>query len=234
MDCRDCKNINCFVNNYCLPNWLGYIQYNKTSKLLASERMIFTAGDLVEGIYIICSGKAKVLMKTHNHKKKEKVQIIRVAGDGQILGHRGISEEMIYPISAETILESEIAYISNTDFIKLINSNKDFAYHMIMFYADELLQSEQKLRVTGIQSIEEKVAIAIISIVNAFGYKDENTGELDLSIGLKELANFAIVSLPSLHKVIDILISKGVIELNNKTIFLLSESRLRNIASFDY
>ncbi len=234
MDCRECINTNCFINGYCLPNWIGYIQYNKTIKSLAANRSIFSRGDLVEGIYVMCSGKAKIVMRTYNERQKEKEQIIRVAGNGQIMGHRGLSEEMIYPISAETIAESEIAYISNTDFIKLINSNKDFAYHLMMFFADELLRSEQIQRAFDIYSINQKVSFALLSIASSFGYKNDTKGELDLCMNLKDLANFASVSMQSLNKVFDRLTDKNILEVVDEKVFLFNESGLLDYARFNY
>lgn len=94
MDCSNCTNNKCFINNYCLSEWLEYTQHHKTSKFISASKTIFSKGDLVRGIYIICSGKVKVLLKT----SKGKENIIRIAGHGQILGHRGFNENMIYPI----------------------------------------------------------------------------------------------------------------------------------------
>ena len=188
----------------------------------------------MEGIYIMCSGKAKIVMRTFNERQKEKEQIIRVAGNGQIMGHRGLSEDMIYPISAETIDESEIAYISNTDFIKLINSNRDFAYHLMMFFADELLRSEQTQRAFDIYSINQKVSFALLSIANSFGYKNDSRHELDLCMNLKDLANFASVSMQSLHKVFERLTDKNILEINDEKVFLFNESGLLDYARYNY
>ena len=130
MDCRECNNDKCFIQKYCLSEWLKYVQNWKTTKYLSSLTTIFTEGELVKGIYVICSGKAKVLLKTD--KKEE--SIIRIAGKGQILGHRGFSENMIYPISAMSLVESEIAYISNEDFFRLIKGNIDLSFYLMMFF----------------------------------------------------------------------------------------------------
>lgn len=229
MDCRNCSNKECFINKYCLPDWLGYIQYHKKSKLYASKRIIFSSGDPVFGIYVLCSGKTKITSKIINDKKRERTQIIRIAGNGQILGHRGINNDMVYPISAETLDESDITYITNTDFIKLVNSNRDFAYHMMMFYADELLKSEQKFIAYGTFSIEQKTGIALNSVLESFGYKSEDCNELNISLSFKELANFALISIPSLHKAFDMLTERRILKIDGEKVFLLDEEGLNNL-----
>jgi len=208
---------------------LEYTQHSKTSNYISSAKTIFSEGELVTGIYLICSGKAKVLLK--EGKKKE--HIIRIAGPGQVLGHRGFSDKMVYPISAKTLIESEIAYISNEDFFKLIRANKDLAFYMMMFFADELLRSEQKLRVHALQSSHEKVAAALVMIINAFGYKEENIKAIDLGMSLQELANFATISYPTLIQGLDKLLQKGIVENTDNELFVLDEPALRRLAKLE-
>lgn len=230
MDCRNCNNIKCFIKRNCLPGWLEYTQVQKTSKLVSAEKRIFSVGDLVNGIYVVCSGKIKVLLSEVGDNEPD---IIRIAGDGQIVGHRGFCENMLYPVSAVTLIESEIAFIPNEDFFKLIRANKDLAFYMMMFFADELMKSDQKLRVKSLLSSREKVASAIIMIINAFGYKDEKIKILDLGLSLRELANFASLSQQTLNRVLKILDSEGIIDINESEICIRSEDALRSMAMQD-
>ena len=225
MDCRNCKNLQCFINKYCLTGWLEYTEQRKTRKLLSASETIFSEGEHVNGIFVICSGKAKILLKT---SKEE--QIIRLAGKGQVLGHRGFSDEMIYPVSAKTLDDSEIAYIPNEDFFRLIRANKDLAFYMMMFFADELLQSEQKLRVNELTSPQEKLAATILIIINAFGYKDRKTKLVDLSISLKDLANFARISYSSLTRVLDVFEKDGMVRRDKSKLYINDSAALRKVA----
>ena len=229
MDCTNCPNTKCFIQKYCHTKWLDYTQHYKISKHISADKTIFTEGDLVRGIYVICSGKVKILLKT----SKGKEHIIRVAGQGQVLGHRGFSEMMIYPISAETLMESEIAYISNEDFFKLIRANKDLGFYMMMFFADELLRSEQKLRVQTLQSSREKVAVALIMVINAFGYKNEETKHIDLGMNLQELANFATISYSTLSRVLKAFLQEGIIGNIENEFCVIDEPTLKRLARIE-
>ena len=229
MDCRNCTNNRCFLNKYCLPDWLGYAQHHKISKFYSSDKTIFSEGDLVRGIYMICSGKAKVILGNN----KVGNNIIRIAGDGQILGHRGFSDDMIYPITAETLTESEISYLSNEDFFKLVMENKDLAFHMMMFFADELLKSEQKLSLVKSQSPVEKVVFALLIIIQVFGFSDEKTKKIDLGMNFNDFASFAKISNSKLKSVIISLINDKIIDRVNGDIFLLNETELRKLSKLE-
>lgn len=229
MDCRKCPNTDCYINKYCLTDWLDYTQYTKISKHISAGKTIFTEGDLVIGIYVMCSGKAKVLFKTN----KGKEYIIRIAGKGQILGHRGLSEMMVYPISANTLIESEIAFISNENFFKLIRANKDLAFYMMMFFADELLRSEQKHMTNVLQSSNEKVAAALVRVINSFGYSIKETNQIDLGMSLQDLANFSMISYPALTIVLDAFCIEGIIEKTGNKLYVLNESALRSLGGME-
>jgi len=229
MDCRNCPYNMCFIQKYCHPEWLEYTQHHKTSKYISPSKTIFAEGDLVTGIYVICAGKVKVLLKTSEGKKN----IIRIAGQGQVLGHRGFSEEMVYPISAETLVESEIAYITNEDFFKLIRSNNDLAFYMMIFFADELLRSEQKLKVHTLKSSQEKIAVALAMAIRAFGYKTKETKHIDLGMSLNDLANFATISYSTLSRVLDTLYKEKIIENIENELYVMDESALKDLAGIE-
>jgi len=229
LDCRDCPNNKCFIQKYCLPEWLDYTQLYKTSKFISASKTIFSEGQLVSGIHVICSGKVKVLLRTD----KGKEHIIRIAGTGQVLGHRGFSENMIYPISAKTLVESEIAYIPNEDFFKLIRANKDLSFYMMMFFADELLRSEQKLKVHALKSSREKVAAALVIIINAFGFRKRGNNQIDLDMSFRELANFATIAYPTFIRVLTALKQEHILAIKKEEIELLDETTLRRLAKLE-
>jgi CRP-like cAMP-binding protein len=230
MDCRNCPNKKCFINSYCLHDWLNYTQNVKVSKYISASETIFSEGDLVGGLYVMCSGKAKVVFKNSEAQK----HIIRIAGKGQLLGHRGLSDKMVYPISAKTLTESEIAFISNEYFFKLIRANKDLAFYMMMFFAEELMSTEQKYIINVLQSSNEKVAAALVKVINAFGYIDKKTNKIDLGMNLQDLANFSMTSYSVLTKTLDFFSIEEIIENSGNDFYVLNEPALRNLARIEY
>ena len=229
MDCRDCSNKKCYINSNCLSSWLEFVQKFKTRKLFSAGLKVFTEGDLVTGIYVICSGKIKITMKTD----KSDETIIRLAGDGQVLGHRGISKNMVYPISAETLEDSELAFIPHEEFFKLLRHNIDLSFFMMMFFADELMRSEQKLRLHVLKSDKEKVASSICMIIDAFGYSKGEVNKIDSTLKMSELSNFAETPKPRLTRVLNILSGSKIINRVDNNIYILDETALREMANLE-
>ncbi|MDP2722705.1 MAG: Crp/Fnr family transcriptional regulator [Bacteroidales bacterium] len=212
-----------------MPDWLAYTQNSKSSLYLPANYSIFNAGELVKNIYILCSGKAKVTLE----KETNKVDIIRLAGSGQVLGHRGFSEKMVYPISAKTLNESEIASISNEDFFKLVRENKDLAVYMMMFFADELLLSEQTFQISGMRTSQEKVAYTLVRVINAFGYADNTSRQIDFGISLHELATFANISRTSFSRTLAKFIEEGILRKRIWNYYVADEAALAKLAGME-
>lgn len=219
MDCRKCENKKCILYQNCSINWLEYIQQVKTTSNLAIGKKIFSEGDLVHGIYIVCSGKIQLSMRVSD----EQNDILRLAGSGQIVGHRGFYDDMKYPISAETITQSEIVFISTDDFIKLLRTNSDLALFLILFYSSELLHSDQKLKLNTNDSNQSRVLFALQRVYEAFGEKKDNKMWMELGLGLDSLANFASVSPEDLIEVLDELKTESKLALEGERINIIDK-----------
>lgn len=211
-----------------MSSWLEFVQNYKTIKLFSDGLKVFSEGDLVTGIYVVCSGKLKITMKTDNVNEK----IIRLAGEGQVLGHRGVSESMTYPISAETLTPCELAFIPNEEFFKLLRNNAGLSFFMMMFFADELQRSEQKFRLHSVKSDTEKVAASLCMIIDAFGYKEDNNNIIDSNLSLSDLSNYADTKKETLKKVLNYLSNSEIVELVKNDIVVKNESALRTFANF--
>lgn len=99
-----------------------------------------------------------------------------------------------------------------------------------MFFAEELLHSEQKLSMQTLRALIEKVSAVIMMVINTFGYKNEESKLIDLGVSLRELANFATITYPTLSKVLDTLKKEGVIGIIENELCVLDEDALNNLA----
>ena len=102
-----------------------------------------------------------------------------------------------------------------------------------MFFADELLRSEQKNMTNVLQSSNEKVAAALIRVINTFGYKSKKTNKIDLSMSLQDLANFSMITYESLTKVLDTFCKEEIIMRTDNDISVLNESALRSLTRME-
>ena len=89
------------IEDCCGPEILKIVDFHETLKHFKSGDNIFTAGQKVEGLYFIKSGKVKVTREA----EKGQERIVRLARDGMILGHRGFDGNWHYPVSAVALTD---------------------------------------------------------------------------------------------------------------------------------
>lgn len=211
---------------HCSKEWLPVFDINnKLVKIQAKER-IFNEGDPVKGIYFIEKGKFKVLSRFNEQQEK----IIRIAGDGDILGHRGIHADT-FPISVEALTDAELTYVPMDIFIKILRSNPDMAIYLINFMSDELRDDEDRMK--KLQVLDPKIRIAgvLVKLIDSFGYRKNSENLLEFTLSRADLANMAGTTYESVIRALTAFKDAGYIVLEGKEIAIANEIQLRQLAT---
>ncbi len=223
--CETCNHHNCFINKYCSEEWKPLITFHKTSTDYPAGATIFSEGDPVKGIYQIYSGKIKVVTSYNGEKER----IVRLAKEEQILGHRGLGGKMIYPVTAITLEKSQVTFIPIDVFYNALKANSELAFHMLMFYADELKASEKRMKMLASMNAKEKIAVSIMNIVNAFGFNTNDTNRLSFTPTRKDIASIAGTTYETVIRVLGDLEKSKIILLEGKTIRVLNLDFLKSL-----
>src|SRR3954470_15989601 len=96
---QGCDLESCYLCRRCLKEWIPAIGANRKTFIVKKGESIFNEGDEVQGIYFVYEGTFKV------HKKwdEEKELIVRFAKKGDIVGHRGLGSDPLYPVTATAL-----------------------------------------------------------------------------------------------------------------------------------
>lgn len=226
--CRECLNNNCFVRKHCSADWLDTLSLAKYQFLQKKGQYVFIEGNPVFGIYFIKEGKVKVTASGHRNRE----QIVRLAKDGHILGHRGLGGDF-YPVSAVSMEDTTLCFFENKILHEAFMANPEFTYELMMFYSKELRKAEIRMKHLTQMNVREKTADAILFIKEAFGInKDGHT--LNVSISREEIAELAGTSVGQIiHNLSDFQKEKIIIK-KGKKIQILDEKKLSSIVSFYY
>lgn len=182
--------------------------------------MLFTEGSQVTGVYFIYKGTFKV------HKKwtGDKELIVRVAKNGAILGHRGLGNDIYYPVSATALEPSEVCFIDLHFFQSTVKVNYQFLYELMMFFAGELKESEKKMRNLAHMPVKGRIAQALSNFHIKFGITEE--GFIDLALSRQDLASYTGTTYETVFRIMNELVQEGSIELNGKNIRVLDLDKL--------
>jgi CRP/FNR family transcriptional regulator len=215
-----CDLKSCFLCQRCLPEWIPAIAAHRQFLRFRKGELIFREGDLVKGIYFVYSGTVKV----HKQWGSEKELIIRFARPGTIFGHRGLGMDPHYPISATAIEPLTACYIDMSFFQTSLKINPGFLYGLLLFFADELQESERKMRNLAHMPVKGRVALALLHLREQFGTSPD--GSIALTLSRQDLASLVGATYETVFRIINELAREGLIRLEGKDILLLDADGL--------
>lgn len=183
-NCKACHNEHCLIKKYTSEKWLSIIDSVKSQLLYKKGLHIFREGDTIAGVYFIKYGKVKVLSTGLQGRE----QIVRLANDGHILGHRGYGTED-YPVSAVTMTDSLICFVDNNTLYAAFMKNPKFTYGLMQFYSRELRKIEIRNKYLAQMNVREKIAEVLLLLKETFGITLDSY--LNMNLSRQEIADIA-------------------------------------------
>jgi CRP-like cAMP-binding protein len=222
--CKKCSNSACFIKKHCSSDWLKRIELKKIQIEHQAKDIIFREGGYMEGVYFIQQGKVKVVAKGANNKE----QIVRMAIDGQILGHRGSGDDK-YPISAIALCDTTVCFIDNDTLYDAFMEIPKLTLQMMEFYSRELRRTEIRMKYLTQMNVKEKIAESLLFLKQVFGIKP-NDGTINVCLTRCEIASMIGVTAEQISRDIGVFEKKKLIKKKGRFgIKLVDENGLHDI-----
>lgn len=220
---HNCDLKSCSFCKSCLPEWLPAIDANRRNYQFSKGEKLFSEGDKVEGMYFISEGKVKV----HKNWDNEKELIVRFAGKGDIVGHRGLGKDIYYPVSATALDPVTVCFIDLTFFLSSLKVNHAYTYQLMMFFADELQESERKMRNMAHMPVKGRVAMALLKLKEKYGLNKD--GFVDITITKQDIASYAGTTYETVFRIMNELKDEAIIEMQSKIFKVINQEALLQI-----
>jgi len=209
----------------CLKQWHPAIAANKVNLKVKRGEVIFKAGDEVKGVYFVYEGAIKV----HKQWGPDNELIIRFASRGAILGHRAPGGDNFYPISATALTDGIICFVNIDFFESTLRVNTDLTYNLMLFLANELLESEKKMRNLAHMPVKGRVAQALISLRDQFGKNEDGSINIDLS--RQDLASYAGATYETVFRVLNEMLKENLLKTSGKRIIINNREKLLELTA---
>jgi len=222
---NECDLKSCFLCRFCLTDWLPAVAANRKNIEVKKGQQLFKEGDPVNGIYFIYTG----VIKVHKRWDNEKELILRFAKAGDIVGQLGLGMDTVYPVSATAIEAGMVCYVDMAFFESTLNINTRFTRQLVMVLANDLQESEKRMRNLAHMPVKGRVAQALINLKNQFG--TNLGGYINVELTRQDLAAFTGAAYESLFRVINELVEEKQIAVAGKSILITDESRLLRLTA---
>ncbi|MGB5436216.1 MAG: response regulator [Maribacter sp.] len=218
------------INEFFLEahNYLNLEQIEKEYRPKSYEKkdFIFREGDGAHTLFFIERGTAKTYRSTESGK--EFVTGIHKAGDfiGQLslLNPKGIYLETAMAIDA-----TEVYAIPKSDFIHLINDNRDVSHKFMDIISNDLIQVQDQLVNMAYATVRQRVAQALLSLHKKGIIKDSYYEGLD--IPREDFAGMIGTATETAIRTLSEFREEGLITMGHaRRIIILNKDELQNIA----
>jgi len=215
-----CDLKSCALCLSCSKEWLPAIDANRKVFHLKKGELLFKEGDEVKGMYFIHSG----LVKVHKRWDEEKEMILRFANKGAIVGHRGLGNDTIYPVSGTALASTEVCFVDMDFFTATLKVNPDYMYQLLMFFAAELKESEKRMRNLAHMSTKGRIAYALASLQEKFG--TDADGYLNIVLSRQDLASYTGTTYETLFKMMNEFSAEDTLQFAEKKIKIVDLKKL--------
>ena len=220
---ESCNLSSCFLCSSCTPEWRELIAVKKKTIKFKKGEQIFKEGEKVPGIYFLYSGSAKV----HKRWGKQKELIIRFTKGGDILGHRGLGNTDLYPVSATALEDSKACFIDNSFLETTLKANNSFTYRLMQFYATELQKAEMRMRNLAHMEVKGRIASTLLEILELFGTNKDKY--IAVTITRQDIAAYSGTTYETVFKFFKSLIKAKTISVSGKSIKINNKKLLQKL-----
>jgi len=225
ISCFKCKNENCLIKISCSDATIKGINAIKIIDSYPKKQLVFHEKNIVFGIYFIQTW----IVKVYKEGAFNKNQIVRISSKGNVLGHRGLINTDVYPVSAQTLTTCAICYFPKAYFLKLLETENRLVINLMSFYANELNQIELNLRDMASFTVREKVAKALLFFIDKFGLNSKNEIKNIEIISRQEISETVGLTSNQVTKILNEFKEDGLIKTHGKKIKIVALTELRNI-----
>ncbi|OAB47358.1 cAMP-binding protein [Paenibacillus antarcticus] len=191
------------------------------------NHVLMFENDLSEEVYLIRSGMLKVYRLSED---REIVLSIATAGD--ILGESEALSSDNHRISSVEALENvSVWQIGKQDFLYIVEQYPAVLRKAYTILIERMRILNRLIRYLSLYDVRTKTANLIMDLYFNFGKHNDNVYKIDLKIRQSLMANMLGVTRESISKTLSDFQAEGILDIQDKYLFILDKSKLESICN---
>lgn len=186
---------------------------------------IYQAGQDGSELHVLASGRAKVFRPSASGHDV----VVDLVGPGDSFGTLRSLGSGRYTDTAQSLTRSCVLTLSNADFHRVLARHPQVALAVVEDLAARLEQSHRVIRQLSADTVEQRVAAALLSLVGKHG-STAGDGSVRVSVSRADLAAMTGTTIESASRVVSRLRSHGVIATGRGWTSIIDPERLGTVA----
>ena len=189
-------------------------------KRYAKGETVFRAGDPAESVCIVKEGRVHLMKFLEGGQ----VSTTCVMAQGETFCCLPALDRQPYPVDAVAAVDSVVVRVPTSAFHQLLERNPTFLQQSLCLFCDRLRQVEHKSCMMSYDSVERRLAQALLTLEKKFGPT--------IPLTKHELAELAGTTVETAIRVLSQLKKQGVVTSSRGSTTIAKPDQLRRLSSF--
>lgn len=173
------------------------------------KSIIFYEGNPPLGLFCVQKGKVKI----SKHGSDGQVQIVRLAGPGDILGYRALFAGEPYAATAEVLEDASLCFVDKVSVYALLKKNAALALSILERVCQDLRVSEDAVLDLVQRPVSERVANMLLNLQETYGTRSPDGIHLDITLTREEMAEMVGTTAETLIRTLSDFKTRGLVAL---------------------
>ncbi len=156
-------------------------------KNLSQNTVLFRQGDDATNTYYVKNGKLKLTKINPDGREV----IIRYVYAGGLTAAVSVLKDREYPVTAESIEETEVIGWDKRTILSIMKKNPDIAVNSLMIVLERLEELQNRYLELCAEKVEQRLAHTILRLSKAAGVKTSEGICIDLPLSRQNIADYA-------------------------------------------
>jgi CRP/FNR family transcriptional regulator len=187
---------------------------------------IFFEGDEEPGIYIVIEGIVKLIKETADGK----TVILRLVTPKEVFGWLVMGDSKpTSTYTAQALVDTKVLYISNQDFLKLLNLYPALAVKITCDASKMLLEAYDRLKSLAAEKVEGRIANLLLELSRKIGKEEDDKIVIIAPITRQDLAEMTGTTVETAIRIMSKWKKEGIVNTERGKIEILDPDYLEDL-----
>jgi len=197
----------------------------KSTAVYPKSAMLFIEGQLPRGVFVLCTGKAKLFTSS----REGKTVILKVAEAGDVLGLNATISNRPYELTAEMVEPGQANFIARDALLQFLRENGEIAVRLAEQLSRNYYAAIEEVRMLGLASSpSEKLAKLLLSW-SANAAKSADPSHIKMTLTHEEIAEIIGTTRETVSRLFSEFKKKQLLQLKGATLIIRNKPALEKM-----
>jgi CRP-like cAMP-binding protein len=194
---------------------------------IAAEQAIYIEGDPGENLYLVASGKVKLMRLALSGREV----LLDILQGGEYFGHLAIVSQQGYAETAIAQTDCCILQVSAQNFEQVLNRYPEVTLKVLKAVGQRLEESQEIIKPLSVYTIEQRIAATLIRVAKKLGEQKQIGMLIQIPFSRQDLAAMTGTTIETVSRVMSRFSAEGLISTGRKWVAVNDLERLEEMAN---